>query len=80
MAETPEQAMEALRRSARELAPESDSPEEFVAAMGLGNVCERCGREGLDDEDYTACDLIPDSENPGGPDLLLCRGCIGGDA
>jgi hypothetical protein len=64
-----------LRQHARELAPEANTFEEFAEMFGFGNVCERCGREGLDDEDYTDCDLVP-SDDPEAPDILLCQECL----
>jgi hypothetical protein len=68
------EALDELRQYARELAPEADSFEEFAEMFGLGNVCERCGRKGLDDEDYTDCDVVPDDGGPG--ELLVCRECL----
>jgi hypothetical protein len=63
------QIVEELRQHARELAPEADSFEEFAEMFGLGSVCERCGRKGLDDEDYTDCDLDEG-------DHLVCHECL----
>jgi len=56
------------------LAPEADSFEEFAQVFGLGSVCERCGREGLDDEDYTDCELVDDDESEWG--ILVCQKCL----
>jgi hypothetical protein len=68
--------LDELRQHARELAPETDSFEEFAEMFGLGSVCERCGRKGLDDEDYTDCDVVP-SDDPDAPrDILLCHECL----
>ncbi|MGO9155342.1 hypothetical protein [Mycobacterium sp.] len=70
------QQLDQLRQHARELAPEADSFEEFAEAFGLGSVCERCGRKGLDDEDYTDCDVVP-GDDPEAPfDILVCNECL----
>jgi hypothetical protein len=68
-------AIDELRQHARELASESDNFEEFAEMFGLSNVCERCGRQGLNDEDYTDCDLVPD-DDPQGPEHLVCLACL----
>jgi len=67
-------AIDELRQHARELAPEADNFEEFAKMFGLGAVCERCGREGLDDEDYTDCDLVPGDD--GDWESLVCHECL----
>lgn len=69
-----ERAKRDIAQMARELAPES-TQEEFLEAFGLGNVCERCGRRGLDDDGYTDCDLVPDPDDPQTFGLLLCHEC-----
>lgn len=67
--------LDELRQRARELAPETDTFEEFAEMFGFGNVCERCGRKGLDDLGYTDCDVVP-SDDPEAPDILLCSECL----
>jgi hypothetical protein len=70
------EAIEELRQHARELASEVSSFEEFAEMFGIGSVCERCGRRGLDDEDYADCDLVP-SDDPEAPwDILVCHDCL----
>jgi hypothetical protein len=69
-------ALDELRQHARELAPEADRFEEFAEIFGLGAVCDRCGRRGLDDEDYTDCDVVPDEDGDDGPWDLFCHECI----
>lgn len=65
-----------VEQRARELAQEVTSEEEFLAAFGHGSVCERCGRTGLDDDEYTDCELVADPADPEGPWLLLCHDCV----
>jgi len=65
-----------IEQHARELAPESETFEQFAEAFGFGNVCEWCGREGLDDEEYSDCQLISETANPADPPTLVCNQCI----
>jgi hypothetical protein len=73
-------ALDELRQHARELAPEADSFEKFAEMLGFGAVCDRCGRGGLDDEDYTDCDVAPGEDGDDGPWDLLCHECLRQDA
>jgi hypothetical protein len=74
-----ERAMKEVQQVARQLAPES-TEEEFLEAFGVGSVCERCGRKGLDDDDYTNCVLVRDKANPDGPWLLFCNECAAAES
>ena len=64
-----------LAQHVRELAPECANLEEFVEAFGYGNSCNRCGRKGLDDNEYTDCELVVSDDDPAG--VLVCHECLG---
>jgi hypothetical protein len=70
-------SLEELRRAAAELVPECADFEEFAEMLGLGSVCEVCGRKGLDADDFADCDLVMDND----PEVfghLVCNGCLNG--
>jgi hypothetical protein len=67
------QVLEKLMQHARQHAPEADSEQEFLQAYGPGSTCELFGRDRLDYDPYTDCELIPDPDDPRAPWLLICR-------
>lgn len=75
MSDDRDKAQQELEQTARELAPEA-TQEEFLEEFGLGSTCERCGRQGLDDEEYTDCELVADPTDARGPWILLCHDCL----
>src|SRR5262249_54323074 len=70
-----EKAPREFAQAARELALETGSFEEFAAALGLGNSCERCGREGLDAEGYSDCEFVLGGD-PDDFGELVCHECL----
>lgn len=74
MTEDLDKVQKDVEQRAGELAPEA-TKEEFLEEFGFGATCERCGRQGLDEEDYTDCELVADQSDAAGPWILLCHDC-----
>jgi hypothetical protein len=57
-----------IEQRVHELAGDGSTLEEVYEEFGLANVCERCGRKGLNDEGYTDCEATDTG--------LVCRTCL----
>jgi hypothetical protein len=66
-------AINAVLQRARELSLESSSQEEFLEAFAAAGACARCGKLGLDREEYTDCKLVRVNGSDG---ELVCDDCL----